>query len=245
MLRAAGVGGVTGLRSPVDGTPLQLEGAYALTDGRRRWPIVEGIPFLRAGRERLADVALECLDAGRPDEALALLLTDQDDWWTGPQAEPGAVSRLIRDRDRLSLREAMELLQWGRVGDYFAHRWTDPTFLAGLALGEAHWSQPKTAFELACGIGHHLRALHQQGVAITGSDVVFAKLWVARNWVIPEATLICFDAAHPWPLVEQRFDLVTCHDAFYFFEAKPIILERMRALIGRRGAHWPYPQQRL
>jgi hypothetical protein len=221
---------VTCWRSPVDGTPLRLEGSYALNDGRRRWPLVDGIPFLRVGRERLADAALERLDAGQPDEAIALLLTDQDDWWTGPTAEPEAVLRLVRDSDRLSLREAMEVLQWGRVGDYFAHRWTDPTFLAGLALSEAHWEGPKTAFELACGIGHHLRALHQQGVAVTGSDVVFAKLWVARHWVVPEATLICFDATHAWPLDEQRFDLVACHDAFYFFAEKPLILGRLRAL---------------
>jgi SAM-dependent methyltransferase len=222
----------TSYRSPVDGGPLHPDGEHALAGRCRRWPVVDGIPYLRIGRDDLADAALAHLDAGQPDQALALLLADQDDWWTGPTAEPQALSRLIAGRDTLSLREAMALLQWGRVGDYFAHRWTDPTFLAGLALVEAHWAAPATAFELACGIGHHLRALAQHGVAVTGGDVVFAKLWVARHWVVPQATLVCFDAAAPWPMADQRFDLVACHDAFYFLEPKPEILRRLRALSG-------------
>jgi len=64
---------------------------------------------------------------------------------------------------------------------------------------------------------------------------VFAKLWLARHFVAPEARLVCFDAAHPWPVAERRFDLVACHDAFYFLEPKPIIstaLRRMRAAGG-------------
>ncbi|RYI86295.1 MAG: class I SAM-dependent methyltransferase, partial [Acetobacteraceae bacterium] len=164
------------------------------------------------------------------DAALVLLLADQDDWWRGPTAEPDALRRLVRDAATLSLREAMRLLAWGPVADYFAHRWSDPTFLAGLALVEAHWTAPRQAFELACGIGHHLRELSRRGVAVTGVDVVFAKLWVCRHWVAPEAQLLCLDAAQSWPIAE-RFDLVACHDAFYFLEPKPQILADLRALL--------------
>jgi SAM-dependent methyltransferase len=196
----------------------------------RRWPAPDGIPFLRAGREALAAEALAHLDAGETDGALVLLLADQDDWWRGPRAEPAALRELLRHRARLTLREAMGLLAWGPVGDYFAHRWSDPTFLAGLALVDAHWAAPRSAFELACGIGHHLRELARRGVAVAGADVVFAKLWVARHWVCPEARLLCLDAAQPWPEL-GRFDLVACHDAFYFLEPKAAILARLRALL--------------
>jgi hypothetical protein len=55
-----------------------------------RWPVVDGIPFLRAGRRELAEAALGHLDAGEGEAALALLLADQDDWWRGPQAEAAA-----------------------------------------------------------------------------------------------------------------------------------------------------------
>ncbi len=217
-------------RSPVDGAVLQPAGPHALAGRCRRWPVVDGIPYLRTGRDALADAALAHLDAGRQEQALALLLADQDDWWSGPVPQPDALATLIAQRQTLSLREAMRLLQWGRVGDYFAHRWTDPTFLAGLALVEAHWTAPRSAFELACGIGHHLRALAQQGVAVTGGDVVFAKLWVARHWVVPQARLVCFDAGGPWPLQASRFELACCHDAFYFLAPKQHVLDSLRGL---------------
>lgn len=203
----------------------------------RRWPVIDGIAFARASRPELAAEALARLDAGDRDGALVLLLADQDDWWRGPTADEAALRTLLRDRERMTLREAMEHLAWGPVGDYFAHRWSDPTFLAGLALMEAHWTAPKNAFELACGIGQYLRALGQRGVGCTGADVVFAKLWVARHWVAPSAELICLDAAvMPWPLGKgRRFDLVACHDAFYFLEPKGPILDCLRCLAGDEG----------
>ena len=202
----------------------------------RRWPVIDGIAFARASRPDLAAEALARLDAGDTEAALVLLLADQDDWWRGPAADPAALRDLVRNRARLTLRDAMARLAWGPVADYFAHRWSDPTFLAGLALMEAHWTSPRTAFELACGIGQYLRALSQRGVACTGADVVFAKLWVARHWVAPEAELVCLDAAvMPWPMEDARFDLVACHDAFYFLEPKAPILARLRALAGEGG----------
>jgi len=203
----------------------------------RRWPVLDGIPFLRAGRLDLAAEALACLDAGDPEHALVLLLADQDDWWRGGVADTVALHELVRQRDRLTLRQAMSLLGWGPVADYFAHRWSDPVFAAGLALTEAHWTSPATAFELACGIGHHLRELALRGVAVTGADVVFAKLWVARHWLLPkgnpasEPRLFCFDAGGDWPLGGARFDLITCHDAFYFLEPKADIVGRLRAAL--------------
>ena len=123
-----------------------------------------------------------------------------------------------------------------------------PTFLAGLALIEAHWRPTRTAFELACGIGHYGRDLARRGIAVTGADVVFAKLWLARHWVVPaETRLICFDAAAPWPVAEERFDLVFCHDAFYFLEPKAEILAAFegarRSRRTRRGR--PRAQQRV
>ncbi|TCZ64942.1 class I SAM-dependent methyltransferase [Roseicella aquatilis] len=213
---------------------LHQDTAHSVRDAAgRRWPAPDGIPFLRAGRADLAAEALARLDAGDRQGALVLLLADQDDWWRGPAADPAALHELVRGQDRLPLREAVTLLGWGPVGDYFLHRWSDPTFLAGLALTEAHWAAPRTAFELACGIGHHLRELARLGLAVTGVDVVFAKLWVARHWVLRDggaARLLCLDAAQDWPAL-GRFDLMACHDAFYFLEPKPAILARLRGLL--------------
>jgi SAM-dependent methyltransferase len=228
-----------GLLSPVSGTPLRADTPHSLREGKggRRWPVVDGIPYLRVGRDDLVAEVLDHLDAGETDQALARLLADQDEWWTEPAPPQDALLALVRDRDTATLREAVQRLGWGRVGDYFLHRWSDPTYLAGLALLEAHWNKPLCAFEFACGIGHYLRELHGRGVKVSGADVVFAKLWVARHWVVgAEAQLVCFDAASThWPIAASPVDVVLCHDAFYFLPDKAGILDCLRRCAGEEG----------
>jgi hypothetical protein len=226
------------LLSPTTGLPLAPDTPHSLRDeAGGRWPVAAGIPYLRVNREALAAAALERLDAGDEEGALAELLRDADDWWDEPPPDRDAMRALVREVDGLSLRGAMARLGFGRVGDYFAHRWSDPTYLAGLALVETHWNAPRAAFELACGIGHYLRALERHGAAATGLDVVFSKLWIARHFVVGRETrLVCCDAAAPWPLRDEPFDLVLCQDAFYFLEPKRDILARLRSFVADGGA---------
>ena len=190
--------------------------------------MVEGIAYLRINRDALIADVIHLLDEGRVGEATALLLGDQDDWARTPPPSLSERRALLRDAGKVSLREAMERLAFGPVGTYFAHRWSDPTFLSGLALAEAHWTEPARVFELACGAGHFLREFGRFSSDVTGADVVFAKLWLARRYVASSADLICFDAAAPWPLADRAADVVFCHDAFYFLPGKPHVAAEMR-----------------
>ncbi len=217
------------LLSPTTGRPLFPDTPHSLTDGRfERWPVLEGIPYLRTRSEGLVARALFELDRGHPDAALIALLSDQDEWWQGPPTDLDELALLVARRDELSLREAMRLLRLGPVADYFAYRWSDPTYLAGLALLEAHWCDPATAFELASGIGHYARELGRRGVRCLCADVVFAKCWLAKNWVAPDADYVVFDAGDDWPIGSATFDLVQCHDAFYFLPAQQQVAKRLR-----------------
>ena len=223
------------LRSPTTGQSLAQDTEHSLSAEGERWPVIDGIPYLRVGRDDLRRRTLEHLDGGRTDEALVLLLADQDDWWTGPEADAKDLRRLVHERDTLNLREAMALLGWGPVADYFTYRWSDPTFIAGLALLEAHWVAPGTVFELACGIGHYCRELSRCGVRCTGGDVVFAKCWIARHWFAPECEFVVFDAAATWPVFDKRFDLVHCQDAFYFLDQKQYVAKHLREIVEHDG----------
>lgn len=214
------------LRSPVDGAVLHADTPHSLV-ADERWPVIDGIPFLRADRRVLADAALVALDAGDAEHALLLLLGDQDGWARTPPPSEADRIAVIRDTS-LSFRAAMEHLAFGPVATYFAHRWSDPTFLSGLALAEAHWTNPTRVFELACGAGHFLREFARAASVVSGGDVVFAKLWLARRYVSPSALLVCFDAAQRWPLPDGWADLVFCHDAFYFLPNKLFVATEMR-----------------
>ena len=220
------------LRSPVSGRPLLPDTGHSLADGAgERWPVLDGISYGRAGSVDLAREAVAALDGGDPPAALRLLLPENDAWSDGLPPDKAALDHLIAGQDRLTLREAMELLGYGRVGDYFAHRWSDPTFVAGLALLDAHWPEPATAFELACGIGHYLRELGRVGVRAVGADIVFSKLWLARHWVVgPGPALICMDAEQGWPL-SGSVDLAFCHDAFYFLRDKAHVAACLSELV--------------
>ena len=220
------------LRSPISGAPLRADTPHSLSSGDERWPVIEAIPFLRADRQALAQAALAALDSGRPEDALVALLADQDNWARSPAADEASRRRLVSEAEALTFRDAMDLLAFGPVGTYFAHRWSDPTFLSGLALAEAHGVEG-SVFELACGAGHFLREFARVGTEAAGGDIVFAKLWLARRFVAPAARLICFDAAEPWPFVDGAFQTLFCHDAFYFLPSKPHVAAEMQRVAAR------------
>ncbi len=196
-------------------------------------PVVDGIPFARAGRDDLRAEVAGLLAHGEVDRARVALLADADDWWTEP-APPA--EQLARVPAAGTLREAMALLGMGRVADYFAHRWSDPTHLAGLALLQAHWPGTRPVVDVACGTGAHLRELVRRGCTdLLGVDVVWAKLWLARRFVCPSARYVCADLTAAPDLDVTTPAYVMCHDAFYFLRDKPAAAAAMHALAGPGG----------
>ena len=196
-------------------------------------PVVDGIPYARAGRDELRVHVADLLAAGDVDGARVALLADADDWWDTAPPPPAQLAQVAR---AATLREAMELLGMGRVGDYFAHRWSDPTYLSGLALLQQHWPGERPVVEIACGVGHFLRELVRRGVQdVVGVDVVWAKLWLARRFVCPEARYVCADVTALPPLGVGAPAYVLCHDALYFVADKAAAVQGMRDLAGPGG----------
>jgi SAM-dependent methyltransferase len=215
--------------TPHDGT---------LHDGERRWPVVAGIPWLRVGRDAVRERAVAALDARDVEGAAVVLLADADDWWDTPPPPDDHLRAALR---ATTLRDAVELLGFGRVGTYFLHRWSDPSWLAALALTAAHPPAGRPVVDLACGAGHLLRHLALHGHRdLTGVDVVFAKLWLARRFVLPAdapVALVCADLTAPWPLPPPAAPRhVACHDALYFLDGKAEFVAAARRHAGDGGA---------
>jgi len=208
---------------------------HSLADGRTRWPVVDGIPYLRVGRESVRERALAALDSGDRTSALVVLLADRGDWARGEPPSDASLRQLVENIAVSSFREAMLALAYGPAAAESLHRWSDPAYLAGLALLAAHRPGYGRVLEVACGAGHTLRELARLGVETMGADIVFSKLWLARHFVAPAAELVCFDVAHPWPVREKAAHLVYCNDAFHFLANKGHVVAEMRRVMGVGG----------
>lgn len=216
------------LKNPFSGNYLKRDSPHSFSDGERRFPVVEAIPFLRANRDELCREVLVRLDAGDERGATILLLRDRDDWASGAPPTEEDLQPLF-DNKNPTLRDAMRHLKYGAVADYFAYRWSDPTFLSGLCLLENHLpTSAKKVFELCCGIGHYLREFDLRAIESTGADVVFSKLWLARKFVAPRAKLVCLDANFDFPFADKTFDAAFCHDAFYFLPQKERVAAELK-----------------
>jgi|GEM_PF-81351 len=215
-----------------------VTGTWQAGDGQV-WPQIDGVPFLRARRETLADEAVTLLHQGRRAEALAQLLIDTDDFAASAPSREAAIG-VVQDVDagRCGAMEAMRRLAYGPVADYFAVRPSTPTFLSGIALLAGHVSAEDTVIELACGMGHLLSHLTRHDIACAGCDVTFSKLWLSRRFLLPNVVpLICADIVAGDHLAVSGPDRcsVLCHDAFYFLPDKPRAARRMQSLAGTDG----------
>ena len=214
-----------------NGGSMRRDAPHSLFDGKVRYPIVDGIAYLRPGREQLRNAALAALDTGDAATARLLLLRDQDDFAPEPPPPLEQIERALADPG-LTFRGAMQALGFGPVATYFAHRWSAPTFLSGLGLLNRRWRPASPLVEVACGTGQILREAARRGGSVAGIDVVFAKLWLARRFVLGEGVdLLCADVTKRLPVAPVEGATVLCHDAFYFFADKALALAEMRRLV--------------
>lgn len=214
------------------------DGVWQAGEGRV-WPQIDGIAFLRAGRESMATEAVALLRRGERTEALALLLTDVDDFAANAPERVAAmaVANDVATR-QCSAVQAMRRLAFGAVADYFAMRPSTPTFVSGIELLANHVDDHRPVIELACGLGHFLSHLARHGVGCAGCDVTFSKLWLGRRFLLPvHVPLVCADISggHTFAATCRSDVTVFCHDAFYFLPDKPRAARRLEALAGAGG----------
>ena len=207
-------------------------------DGRQH-PLIDGILYCRRGitHER----CLEFLRSGDRVAALMLLLNDRDEYDRQPPASEEDLRKLIEAVDCGTLppmHRAMLDLKYGPVADYFAIRPATPTFLSGLGLLALTAKGCGRVTEVGCGLGHFLWWLRRCGIAGCGGiDVVFSKLWLARQYLVGDVPLAAIDvvdaaardASDVEPsLVQEASEslrhLVFCHDVFYFLKHKVEVL---------------------
>jgi SAM-dependent methyltransferase/uncharacterized protein YbaR (Trm112 family) len=194
------------------------------------YPIVSGIPYLRAGKG--AQRAIDLLGKGQSDAALAALL--------GLTLEEAEFRRLLDD-EQFTFRRALEYLCRDAEATYLLYRFSDPTYLSSRALlqgiGQDRRCIASRVLDVCGGTGHLTRTLCE--VAGPGrvvlADISFWKLWLARRFLAPDCQPVCCDANEPLPFARDSFSLVACTDAFHYIWRKRLLAEEMTRLVGEDG----------
>ena len=96
----------------------------------------------------------------------------------------------------------------------------------------------RRTLDLACGTGLSTRGLVARGIAVTGIDIAPNMLEVARRAGLPDATFY-EGRGEELPFADGAFALVTCGQAFHWFDG-PRVLSEIARVLAPGGAHAQY-----
>lgn len=140
-----------------------------------------------------------------------------------PRARLRIAHFLETQRDRLSAMDAIDLFyrQYSGVetANYFAYRFGQPRHLAALSLASLLDRTTGPILDIACGLGHLTHGFTQShpGRPVIGLDRDFFRLYVASQFVAPEASYLCAPADQPLPFADGALGGIFCSDAFHYF----------------------------
>jgi len=124
------------------------------------------------------------------------------------------------------------------AAEYERYRTSYSDALFEAILAYAGPSRGRRALDLACGTGLSTRGLVTRGVAVTGIDIAPNMLEVAKRCGLEGAAF--YEArAEALPFADESFALVTCGQAFHWFDGPRVLREIARVLVPG-GAHAQY-----
>jgi uncharacterized protein YbaR (Trm112 family)/ubiquinone/menaquinone biosynthesis C-methylase UbiE len=219
-----------------DGPTLRRSGDEIITGVLRcqcaSYPVVDGVPVLMSAYA--GDTAFQQLLADDPESARFTALELDGE-------RQAAFMRFLARGDAGTYRDCIEIFSPGEEGQYFVHRFANPTYLVGQAVLRAIGSDrrlfTRRAIDLAGGSGHLTRALCQiaGGAEVLLAETNFWKLWIARRIVAPEVIPVCCDAESPLPFKRGAFSLALCSDAFHYIWSKRQLACEMTRMVGDDG----------
>jgi ubiquinone/menaquinone biosynthesis C-methylase UbiE len=221
-------------------------------------PVVAGIPIFIKGNT--TDKAIALIQQSRHDEALLSMLAP-----SSPSLAPAWLNSLtsVRGTRRVKhLAHWWALRKWrsqlaacltacdfldfylrrsgqmrGDAYDYFAFRFGQPRHLVALSFASLIHQPTGPILDLACGCGHITHSLihRSNGRPVVGVDRSFFALFVARNWIAPDADYICCAADAPLPFPDHVFSAVFCTDGFHYLADKVTAIREAKRVTQESG----------
>jgi SAM-dependent methyltransferase len=127
--------------------------------------------------------------------------------------------------------------KWDGAYEYFGLRFGQPRHLVALSFTTLIDNPKRPILDLACGFGHVTRSLasRSQGQPVIGVDQTFVGLYVAKNYIAPEAHYVCSNADGPLPFTDGVFSAAFCTDAFHYLVNKVTASNELKRLTRDNG----------
>lgn len=250
------------LHCPYCGSPLRVESSApaeaslvedaVLVCACHEYPVVSGIPILQQidGLDRVVTLQrqreyrlalLQALDVFR------IRWAQQSRWHRLRYRQ--SCRRLV-SHETISFEEAAQHVRKPKAfADYLVHRYANPSFLAAVGPMVAVGSLPTAThvnggriLDLACGAGHAsflMQVLHPE-LSVIAADQDFVSLYLAKRFVAPSATHVCWDVEATSPFPDRYFDAVFCLDAFHYFRSKSGVVAELNRTTRPDGS-WVFP----
>lgn len=122
------------------------------------------------------------------------------------------------------------------IHDWRLHRFSARTYLPLLALAGLIGPKDKV-LEIGPGMGHSTFALARRTPArnLVAVDSVFAYLYLAKRYFVPDARLICSDAEADLPVPHHHFDAVVMSDTFHFVDRQANLVAQVNRCLRTGG----------
>ena len=106
--------------------------------------------------------------------------------------------------------------------NYFINRFGQPRHLVALSLMTVIESPRKPVLSFGCGFGHltHHMLRRVGHHPIIGADRDFIRLYVAKNFLAPDALYVCFDGDDSFPFIDGFFSATYSSDTLYMVTNK-------------------------
>ena len=152
---------------------------------------------------------------------------------TGPKKSH--LYRVLTEPDA-SFAEVARAAQAESWASWQTYRFSMPPFLPVYPL--AHLAAgARRIFDFGCGLGHSaflMKRLAPEAEVIC-ADYSFTSMYLAKRFIIPEATCICLDGDFPLPFPEGHFDCTFSTDALQYIEPKIGIAREFRRTLAADG----------
>lgn len=147
---------------------------------------------------------------------------------------------LLDHQDTLTAVEAIDLYygqySWGEMKNYFMFKFGQPRYLAALSIASVLREKDGPIVDLACGAGHLAHHLsYGRNQQVVGIDRDFFRLYLAANFIAPEADFICYQADQTLPFANASMAGVFCSDAFAYFDNKEYCIKEAQRVLKDDG----------